>query len=31
MKHNENKKVGPVPTPKLNQAKKLIEQMKGEK
>jgi len=23
MKHNENKKVGPVPTPKLKLAKKL--------
>lgn len=30
MKHNENKKVGPVPTPKLERAVELIRKMENE-
>jgi len=31
IKHNENIKVGPVPTPKLEKAKELIEKLRSDK
>lgn len=31
MKHNENKKVGPVPTPKLEKVKELIRKLERNK